>query len=167
MALVSASTNPGARAGALAKAILSAARSFPPAIDQHQTRRGACSALRPSTPAAVNQLQACELGRGDASPVPFQFRSDARTSRCCIRQRVCLPLPQGHTRAYSVRSPGSRRLCGQSLRDQQLVEFARHAEIIHPTNRLSFAPSLDGFKTIGKDLTIGTKSLPPRGKAND
>jgi hypothetical protein len=42
-------------------------RASSPAPYQHQTRGR--DVVRASTPAAVNQLQACELGRGDVSPV--------------------------------------------------------------------------------------------------
>lgn len=164
MAGVFASTIPGARAGALAMATPSAARSFPTAIDQHQTWGHAGFAFRASTPAAVNQLQdrsgllpaRAGILRVDAlTNGPVRSFSSLRIG-FHLRGRAMLAAPRLFHFCARI---GSRRSVRQSLRDQQPIKFARHAEILHPTNRLSNPSSRAGSTTSARGLPWNGKSL--------
>lgn len=105
----------------------------------------------------------------------IRFQIGGVTSSPCRRQ-ASFPLPRGAGQPYPVERfrsargafPFARvgcRLPVQSLPHQQLVEIS--ADGVHFQNALSSSACLDGFDANGKALTIGTISLPPRGKRHD
>lgn len=63
-----------------------------------------------------------------------------------------------------LRAPGPFR--PHSIPGKPLSQSIAYLDRIH-LNRLSSLTSFVGFDANGKDLTIGTRSLPPEGKTHD
>jgi len=140
-----------------------------PAPHQHQTRGR--DVVRASTPAAVNQLQACELGRGvdprSLSRIQIGWFSPSRRSVRCpsrcidqtlrVRAHVAAPLT-----FHSSTVNGSRRPALNTLAHEQVFQCLSHA--LHFHHRLSsFAVSV-GIDPNENGLTKWTSILCIRSK---
>lgn len=126
-----------------------------------QTKRGIARGVLSAHVPAAYEPQACELGRGDVSPVlsriPHRLgfllpsRRPVRCpSRCIghhlrVRAHVAAPLV-----FHSVRSAGCTRPRAQSLAHKQVIQAVAYGPHL---SRLSSSASSAGFKTSWKALT--------------
>lgn len=155
--------------------------SYSPALDAHQRGARATAPLSRGHHVHVVSNQP-DKGFSDVSlpglltlhPVnwrrfcrrPFPHsRSDARTSRCCVRKRVC-SIPLGQTRAYSMNVLACQPSRSKALQHEPLVSRTSPAGLIHHL-RLSSVARLVGIDPNENGLTHGKQGFAPGAKAND
>lgn len=87
-------------------------------------------------------------------------RSDARSSRCSVRTRVCLIPLKGRPASHSPRPVGTSRSRAQSTPHQRLVHFvadpvAHLSVVLSKTSLAGFNNASKGFQKIGKVCQTG------------